>query len=296
MFKDTDLAYAAGYIDGDGCFSLRKQNIGSRHKFMATLIVISSVKETMEWFQKKFGGNINEKHSCEGHKQIFHFCITGRKSTFIKQIVPYLVEKKEEALIYQAFCTTSDRIAKESYINRLHKQKHEMNLVFPEMKQKFESFRNTINPSTTDFAYLAGFIDAECCLGINRYRSKNRSNFLYKILLQCNNSKAPAFQWLLERFGGQIHYIDRTKYINNRNQLTWRLCSASLAKILDNILPFLKQKRPVCEELIKFYKTTVPLEKTFSRNSSEFREFYLTVLKEREEIFHRVQTLNKKGI
>ena len=296
MIKKTDLAYAAGYIDGDGCFSLRKQAIKSRHKFIATLLVISSVRETMEWFKKTFGGNILEKGSPPGHKPCYHFCVTGRKSSFVRELIPYLVEKKEEASLYRAFCTTDDKIAREHYIKFLHEQKHDANLVLPEFKEKFECKRNTINPSIEDVSYLAGFIDAECCLGINRYRSKNRDNFLYKILLQCNNTKAPVFKWLLERFGGQIHFIDRSQYLNNRDQLAWRVCSSSLAAILDKVLPFLKQKRPVCEELIKFYKTTVPLEKTISRNSPKFGALYLPILKEREEIFHKVQFLNKKGI
>jgi hypothetical protein len=296
MIEKTDLAYAAGYIDGDGRFSLRKQSIKSRHKFIASLLVISSVKQTMEWLKKTFDGNVLKKRARQGHKTCYHFCVTGRKSAFVRDLIPYLVEKKEEAPIYRDFCTTNDMIARDHYIEYLHKQKHETNLVLPEFKQKFESTRNTIIPSIENFAYLAGFIDAECCLGINRYRIKGNNNFIYKILLQCNNTKAPVFKWLLERFGGQIHFIDRSRYVNNRNQLAWRLCSSSLANILDNILPFLKQKRPVCEELIKFYKTTVPLEKTISRNSPKFKEFYLPVLKEREEIFHRVQFLNKKGI
>jgi LAGLIDADG endonuclease len=296
MFEKFTLAYAAGYIDGDGCFSIRKQSIKSRHKFSATFLVISTSKETMEWFKKIFGGNILQKGSRQGHKPCYHFCVTGRKSAFIRELIPYLVEKKEEALLYRAFCSTDDFLAREAYIYDMHKQKHENNFVFPEFKKSFESIRNTITPSIEDFAYLAGFIDAECCLGITRYRSQNRENFLYKILLQCNNTKAPVFKWLLERFGGQIHFIDRSRYVNNRHQLTWRVCSSSLATILDNILPFLKQKRPVCEELIKFYKTTIPLKKTISRNSPDFRDFYLPILQEREEIFHKVQFLNKKGI
>lgn len=296
MIEKTDLAYASGYIDGDGCFSLRKQSIKSRQKFMATLIVISNVYETMKWFKKIFGGNILKKNARQGHKSCYHFCVTGKGSEFVKDLIPYLVEKKEEASIYRAFCMSNEITAREKYINALKSQKHEINLVFPEFKKDFEILCKTIQPSIEDFAYLAGFIDAECCLSINRYKSKNRDNYLYKILLQCNNTKAPVFKWLLERFGGQIHFIDRSHYINNRNQLTWRLCSSSLALILDKILPFLKHKKPVCIELMKFYETTVPLENTISRNSPKFKEFYAPILKVREDIFHRVQFLNKKGI
>lgn len=298
MIDNTKFSYAAGYIDGDGCFSIRKHRVKNRFKYISCILVVSTVLETMEWFQREFGGNILTKTPRPGHKVTYHFCLNGEKSTpFIEGILPFLVEKKMEAQVYLKFVKSRDSFEKDMLIDLITDQKENQNLVSGNLKNEFELTRNTIFPCLEDFSYLAGFIDAECCLGINRYRSKNRENFLYKILLQCNNTKAPVFKWLLERFGGQIHFIER-KCKNSlwNNQLTWRICSSSLYSILDKILPFLKQKRPVCEELINFYKTTVPIKKTVSRNSPKFRQFYTPILEEREKIFHKVQSLNKKGV
>ncbi len=162
------------------------------------------------------------------------------------------------------------------------------------MKQEFEFSGNTIVPTKENFAYLAGLIDAECCLGIQKYNSENRPNSLYKIQLQCNNTKAPIFKWLLERFGGQIHFIDRkTKDFSQRNQLTWRLTSRALADILHQIYPFLKYKKTVCKELIKFNETSLP--NGGDRQSENFKILYSKIIKKRERIVRRVHDLNQKG-
>ena len=176
------------------------------------------------------------------------------------------------------------------------KELKQTNLILFSLKESFEKVKNTIKPSQNDFAYLSGFIDAECCLGIQKDHPKNKPNPTYKIQLQCNNSKSPCFKWLCERFGGQLHFIDRSNISNNRNQMTWRLSAAALYPILKMIHPFLIHKKPVCEELIKLYETKVPLKGCIGRNNPNFFEFYEPILIEREHIFLKVKQLNKKGI
>ena len=296
MIKITDFAYAAGYIDGDGCFHLRKQSIKGRksHKFMSRLIISSTNIEAIQWFKRTFGGSIRTRSNVtQGHKHQHHFIFHGKDIEIINQISQFLVEKFDESLIFNEFQLSDNR---ENLIGKMNELKFQSNLIPFSMKQEFEAVRNTIIPTEEDFAYLAGFIDAECCLNIQRSLPKNRPNPTYKILLQCNNTKFPCFKWLLQRFGGQLHFIDRSHFLPPcRNQMTWRLSCASLAKILDKIHPYIKHKKPVCEELIKFYKTTVPLTGMISRNHPKFGEFYKPILEEREQIFHKIQSLNKKG-
>lgn len=216
---------------------------------------------------------------------------------FTQIIKPYLVEKIDEARIFINFVISNSsvrNIHRQCLIEQINSIKNSTNLVSASHKEEFETARNTISPTIEDFAYLAGFIDAECCLGIQKYRSKNKPNYLYKIQLQCNNTKAPVFKWLLERFGGQIHFIDRSiKFINHRDQLAWRLTSASLSNILSKIHPFLKYKKPVCEELIKFTNITLP--NGGARHTEKFRDAYAKILEERECIVNQIHILNQKG-
>lgn len=303
MIEPTDFAYTAGYIDGDGCFHLRKQIFKGkkRSKFSAKLIISSVNPEVLQWFKAIFGGTVrkvNRKSMSERHKPQYHFIFdTPTIKGFIGPLIDkLLVEKRMEAAWFSSFLSSKFIVDKETCIEGLKKEKHNFGLVFPAHKKAFESIRNMIDPSELDFAYLAGFIDAECCLGIERYKPKNRPNFVYKILLQCNNTKFPFFKWALQRFGGQIHFIERQKSMKQRDQLCWRLSSRSLYPILERIRPYIKHKLPVCEELIKFYKTTLIRSKSPSPHSPKFIEFYRPILEEREHIFHKIQSLNKKGI
>ena len=298
MIKSTDFAYAAGYIDGDGCFHIRKQRIKNSHKFMPNLLIASTEEENIIWFKKTFGGQIYTKTKVtEGHKIQHHFAFKRKDIETINNISKYLVEKKQEFIVFDEFHRTRDRQLRENLIHQMNDIKFSTNLILSSIKEDVEALKNTVIPSIEDFAYLAGWIDAECCLNINKSHPKGKPNPTYKILLQCNNTKSPCFYWLSERFGGQFHFIDRSHMKPvHRNQMCWRLSSASLSEILPKIHPFLKHKKPVCEELINFSKTIVPLNGIISRNSPNFGEFYRPILEERERIFHKIQALNKKGV
>lgn len=300
MIKNTDLAYAAGYIDGDGCFHIGKYMQKNRlsPKFPVGLIISSAHSEVLIWFKEMFGGTYHPTNATQpkNHSPMYNYTLRKSKAIpFIQNILPYLVEKVAEANLTIAFANSKDIKEKINLIEQMGTIKNFTNLVHPEMKQEFERDRNTIAPTSKDFAYLAGFIDAECSLGIQKYRDKNKSNYLYKIQLQCSNTKAPVFKWLLQHFGGQVHFVDHnSRDPKKRNVLTWRLTSASLAKILSEIRPFLKHKQPVCDELIKFKSLILP--NGGARHTEIFRSNYARILEEREIIVQKVHSLNLRGI
>lgn len=294
MITNTDLAYAAGYIDGDGCFHISKQS----NKFITHFLITSTDKNILMWFRKKFEGTISHPKANKNpsHKTVYYFSQKKKRAVpFAESILPYLVEKRFEATIFIDFSKSKDFKNRVICIGEMETVKNLTNLIHKDHKFIFETCRNTITPTEQDFSYLAGFIDAECCLGIQKYRDKRKPNYLYKIQLQCNNTKAPIFKWLLQRFGGQVHFIDRnSKDSSQRNQLTWRLSSSALAQILSKIHPFLKHKKPVCEELMKFTKTIT--DNRLGRNTEKSRESYSKIIEEREAIVSKVHLLNLKGI
>ena len=296
--KQINYAYLAGYVDGDGCFYIGKIRPKGRisNKFPASITISSANISILNKFKKLYGGSVqSNKKVIKGHKQL-HYYILRKKATFniINCIYKYLVEKKEEAEIVKSFIESKSIIKRTNLINNIRIHKDINNLVSKNHKNFFESTKNTITPSEEDYAYLAGFIDAECSLGISRYKPKDRPNFTYKILLQLNNTKAPIFKWLLERFGGHINFINRLKTLKSRkNQLCWRLSGKALSKLLPSIYPYLEHKKPVCGELIKFYETT--LKNGGARHTDKFRESYAMVIKTREEIVKKVHKLNLKG-
>lgn len=298
MIKDTDFAYAAGYFDGDGCFSIGKVHSEGRIRPKCSVIINSTHIENLHWFQKTFGGTVTTRNSNNPKaKPVHRYVLKGKDIQIFNNIEQFLVEKKEEFNIFQRFRDPLFSNEKDETIKKMKEIKKFCNLISFSIKEELEKVKNTIIPTICDFAYLSGFIDAECCLNIQRNFTKERPNPTYKIQLQCNNSKAPCFFWISQRFGGQFHFIDRSNSETPlRNQMTWRLSAKALYPILENISPFLKHKKPICDELIKFYKTTFQRIGNPSPNSPEFAEFYKPILEERNVIFHNIQQLNKKGI
>lgn len=291
-------AYMAGYIDGDGCFYIAKQYNKRKTviKYPVATIISSSDEKIINLFSKFFKGSKNKaKQKIIKHKIMHYFQIRKYESIkLINNIFPYLVEKKEEANTFINFINCIDKQKKESLFKLFRLNKHTKNLISNIDKEEIIKFKNTINPSIDDFAYLAGFIDAECCFTINKYKPKTGPNFAYKISLQVNNTRKPIFKWLIQRFGGQINFINKRRHSQTcNNQLSWKITGKALSKIINNIYPFLKYKKPVCKELMRFYNTTLP--NGGDRHSKQFKVRYAKVISVRESIVNKVHKLNLKG-
>ncbi len=177
---------------------------------------------------------------------------------------------------------------------RAHRKTND--LIYKDLKLIYELQRSTIVPTEKDFAYFAGFLDAEGCFTISRYKPKKNKNYIYKAVIEANNSKASVFLWILQRFGGVVHFRNlKKKNIKHRDQFIWMLSAKNLNKILHRVYPYLKQKKQLCQELIDFQKTIVPLCGAPSRASSIFQAYYKPILDIREKICSNVKDLNKKG-
>lgn len=289
MNESTDFAYTAGYIDGDGCFYIGK--IKTSPFYQHTFSIISTHLDNIEWFNSKFKGSINTKKSRQENRiPSYHFVFSKLGYEDLNQIYPYIIEKKEECLIFLRFIKTI--IDKDYLLTAMNILKNESNIIHESIKDSVESIRETIKPITEDFAYLAGFIDAECSLDISRTMHKRGKNPCYRAQLQCNNTKAPFFYWVSQRFGGQFHFLDKSHIENCRNQMIWRISCSSLYPILKGVYPFLKHKKAICQKMIEFSKFSYTRKGSPSPNSPQYAEFYKPILEARERIYNEVRHLN----
>lgn len=292
MNELTDFAYAAGYIDGDGCFYIGK--IKTSPFYQDTFSIISTHLENIEWFNTHFKGTIQVKTSRQKNRvPSYHFVFNKAGYEDLDHIRPFLVEKNHECLTFKHFRNPDDKHRRDIWIEVMGKLKHQSYLMQTSIKEDVEEIRNTVKPTIEDFAYLAGFIDAECSIGIQKTMQRRAKNPNYRIHLQCNNSKSPCFYWLAQRFGGQFHFIDKSHLKNRRNQMSWRLSCNHLAPILKQVLPFLKHKKQICEEMIKFQQLAYSRKGAPSPNSPKYSDFYRPILEAREAIYHKVSHLNK---
>jgi len=94
--RDTDLAYMAGIVDGEGSINLIKASSRHRHpagEIYAQLGVTNTNEWVIRWFQYTFGGSINkDKKGC------YRWNVTHRKAAkILRVLLPYLRIKKPQA-------------------------------------------------------------------------------------------------------------------------------------------------------------------------------------------------------
>lgn len=285
--NSTDFAYAAGYIDGDGCFQIGNQIWGSH------LVVVSVRIQSINWFMDNFDGSCRAiKPRTKNRSISYHFRFSEKGLKCLDDISKYLVEKIQECNLFQKYRNNHGQILKNPLIEEMKFFKEKGGLIPLSIKDDLIKIRNTIKPTKEDFAYLAGYIDAECSLDINRRMQPRGKTFTYRPQLQCNNTKFPFFYWASARFGGQFHFLDKSHIPNCRNQIIWRISNIQLDPILEGIYPFLTSKKPICEMMKELRKLTFKGNGRLSPNHPNFSEWYGSIAKSRESIYDRVCHLN----
>lgn len=93
LSTDEDLIYLAGFLDGEGCFSIHRQKI--------IITCANCYKPIIDWLKQEFGGVVNKR---EARKETHRVCyswrvVSGDACALLEQIVPYLREKQSQALL-----------------------------------------------------------------------------------------------------------------------------------------------------------------------------------------------------
>jgi len=114
-YLETDLAYIAGLVDGEGHICILSAN--NETSFTTQLGISNTDREILDWIQGIFDGYIYDKQKIKGRKQGYQ--IRWNKQVRIKEILtlllPYLRIKKIQALMVLEFID----ICKGNRINKL---------------------------------------------------------------------------------------------------------------------------------------------------------------------------------
>jgi len=101
-----DLAWAAGILDGEGCIYIRRhKNYSVRNKrvtpqYVLVVQVVNTDKKIIDKLNEIVLGNIYERKPEERRKLTYCWNLVGGKAEgFLKQVLPFLVSKKERALL-----------------------------------------------------------------------------------------------------------------------------------------------------------------------------------------------------
>lgn len=119
MSRSHQLAWAAGFIDGDGFITIQNRNTKYKDKlYTGTYLRIGACQanlKPLEMLQSIFGGSIREKNSGPNphnynRKQQWVWTLSTQQAVeALQQMIPYLVHKREVALIAIEFQNTMSK-------------------------------------------------------------------------------------------------------------------------------------------------------------------------------------------
>ena len=97
--KDTELAYLAGFIDGEGTIGI--VSVASHKRYVVQIAACNCNPIPIELLENNFGGKVRlRKWKNENWKPCYEWKLTARKAVaVIKSILPYLLIKGRQAEI-----------------------------------------------------------------------------------------------------------------------------------------------------------------------------------------------------
>lgn len=306
-----NIAYLAGYTDGDGCISCRIYIQKPKMiKVYESSIQICSVNEDIcNFFKCEFYGAVHKRpEKRTDRKDSWVWYVKGNNClNILVQIEPFLILKRKTSLLLRSLInqinsfhssrgksiSEESHFIRESIVNQIKQEIHMNDIVDEDKFNTLKVIKKSIVPSRNDLAYLAGLIDSEGCFRIKSWQPKREGrNRSYVISLEIGNTKFSIFPWLMERFGGNVVFKKSTNQ-RHRPVILWSLSSDALFQFLNDISPYLRIKKERCEKLSQFHQTgfTVGGE----RKSDEYKKRITEVLTTREKLFEEFQVLNKKG-
>src|SRR5262252_6776146 len=91
----TDLAYTAGFLDGEGHVGMTKWGTS----WLPVLIITNTDRRVIDWLVERYGGKVyihDRRNSV--HKPRFNWRLVGKHATtLLEQVLPYLILKRQQA-------------------------------------------------------------------------------------------------------------------------------------------------------------------------------------------------------
>jgi len=121
----NDVAYIAGFFDGEGCVRIKKSNQGG-NSYYVWVAITNSNKEILDYVAEIFGGSVRRAEK-RVNKWIYHFLITSSEATdMLKTMLGFLREKKEQAELAIQFHEMKEKlkpVEKEAYYKKISELK-----------------------------------------------------------------------------------------------------------------------------------------------------------------------------
>ena len=133
-------------------------------------------------------------------------------------------------------------------------------------------------------AYIAGIIDGEGYIGINRTKLKrgDKTYYNYVVKLEVHSSNERLCLWLQENCGG---YFGKGNKPNGKSYYRWSIASKDVYKLLDAIFEFLVIKKEQAL-IISEYRKTLSDKKCFQALDETVRQDRAVLYEQLKSLHH----------
>jgi len=114
--KDTECAYLAGLIDGEGSISIFASSSTTKGKvyfrYRLILLVYNTNQECLQWIKTRFGGCVRlvsrERNISDLTRKPYYVWETGwqHAADILRRVIPYMVIKEKQASLFLEFAST----------------------------------------------------------------------------------------------------------------------------------------------------------------------------------------------
>ena len=119
-------------------------------------------------------------------------------------------------------------------------------------------------PSDTDWAYAAGFVDGEGCIAIVRSFVPSRNRYYYGVHVVVANNNRDVLDWMQRTWGGWVVAVPRRKP-TERPACAWRCTSLGARTFLLGIHPWLRIKSEQCDNALHMIELLQRGKRTLGR-------------------------------
>ncbi|MCJ2532215.1 MAG: hypothetical protein LN413_07970 [Candidatus Thermoplasmatota archaeon] len=260
MGRDEDLAYAAGVMDGDGYFSITRDQPNLLYAYYN--IKIGAVQlwpcPALRFLAHTLGGSLSAPMLKWTKRPVGRWEVWGRKAEDVtKELIRFLLVKKTQARLLLEF--------------QKHKRQRDSRL-YTDWRSRMERLRSLVlqaNRGGLDHhslpwkggpmrdhtpshlggkflvhAYLAGIMDSDGTFKIEKRRVKGMINPHYRIKIGAGQvAPSPAIHLLAKTFGGTVRVRDYGPK-GHRPLARWSLFDKSAVPALEALLPYLGHQGP----------------------------------------------------
>lgn len=110
-------------------------------------------------------------------------------------------------------------------------------------KSKYRVEEALANLQPVHLAWLAGVVEGEGCIAVDRFKVKSRDNQeYYRVFVGVVNTSWRMIERVLELCPGRLHIIPARKYSNARDCYRWELSGNNAQLFLRAIRPYVASK------------------------------------------------------